>query len=197
MLAALTEPVQIDEHQLPSRRASASSSAASTTPPRPRLLKAADVTLYWAKSDGRNRWARFDPERNARDMTGAPSLLAAASAWRARGVRVLYQPIVGLDDRNMRGVEALVRWATRARPARARPVHQPGRGDRCHRAAGPRVLIEACERAAECNLEHPDAELFVSVNLAVRQASGPGPGRRRGRDPAEDRAAAPAAASWS
>jgi EAL domain-containing protein (putative c-di-GMP-specific phosphodiesterase class I) len=35
------------------------------------------------------------------------------------------------------------------------------------------VLIEACERAAEWNLDNPDAELFISVNLAVRQAHDP------------------------
>ena len=43
------------------------SDVASTTPAN--LVKSADVTLYWAKSDGRGRWAAFDAERNARDMT--------------------------------------------------------------------------------------------------------------------------------
>ena len=30
------------------------------------LLRSADIALTWAKSDGRNRWRRFDPDRNAR-----------------------------------------------------------------------------------------------------------------------------------
>ena len=69
VLAALTEPLQINEHQL---AVSASIGIVEcgvdeTTPTE--ALKAADVTLYWAKSDGRNRWTRFDPERNAKDMT--------------------------------------------------------------------------------------------------------------------------------
>lgn len=69
VLAVLTEPIVIDEHRLV---VSASIGVVEcqveeTTPAE--ILKAADVTLYWAKSDGRNRWVRFDPERHARDMT--------------------------------------------------------------------------------------------------------------------------------
>ncbi|MFD0748073.1 diguanylate cyclase domain-containing protein [Phytohabitans flavus] len=33
------------------------------------LMKAADTTLYWAKADGRDRWAIFDADRHASDVS--------------------------------------------------------------------------------------------------------------------------------
>jgi diguanylate cyclase (GGDEF)-like protein/PAS domain S-box-containing protein len=173
VLAALVEPLQIDEHQL---AVSASIGIVEcgvdeTTPTE--ALKAADVTLYWAKSDGRNRWARFDPERNARDMTRYTLSAGLLPGLEREEFRVLYQPIIGMDDGRVRGVEALVRWA--------HPTFGLLGPDQFIALAeetgaivplGRRVLIEACERAAEWNAEHAD-ELFVSVNLAVRQAQDP------------------------
>ena len=32
------------------------------------LMRAADITLYWAKADGKDRWALFDPERSTREV---------------------------------------------------------------------------------------------------------------------------------
>ena len=32
-------------------------------------MKAADTTLYWAKADGKDRWALFDADRHAREVT--------------------------------------------------------------------------------------------------------------------------------
>jgi diguanylate cyclase (GGDEF)-like protein/PAS domain S-box-containing protein len=175
VLTALREPVTVDEQRL-SMSASigvVECRAADMTPDE--ALKAADVTLYWAKSDGRDRWARFDPVRNARDMTRytlAAELLPALD----RGEFVVeYQPIVGLADGRVHGVEALVRWAHptlgRLGPDRFIDLaEQTG----AIVPLGLQVLTEACTRGAERYRTHPDGELFVSVNLAVRQAQDPG-----------------------
>ncbi len=32
------------------------------------LVRAADITLYWAKAEGKARWAIFDPERSLREV---------------------------------------------------------------------------------------------------------------------------------
>ena len=171
VLEALTEPLQIDEHQL---AVSASigiveCGVEETTPTE--ALKAADVTLYWAKSDGRNRWACFDAERNARDMTRYTLSAGLLPGLEREEFQVLYQPIVGLDDGQVRGVEALVRWR-HPTFGRLGPDQFIDLAEETGAIVplGRRVLIEACERAAEWNAEHPDNELFVSVNLAVRQA---------------------------
>jgi len=174
VLAALTEPLRINEHQL---AVSASIGIVEcgvdeTTPTE--ALKAADVTLYWAKSDGRNRWARFDQERNAKDMTRYTLSAGLLPGLEREEFLVLYQPIVGLDDGRVRGVEALVRWM-HPTFGLIGPDHFIYLAEETGAIVplGRRVLIEACERAAEWNAEHPDNELFVSVNLAVRQAHDP------------------------
>ncbi|HXV94079.1 MAG TPA: EAL domain-containing protein, partial [Pseudonocardia sp.] len=174
VLAELTEPVDVDEHQLV---VSASigvveSCVGETTPAD--LLKAADVTLYWAKSEGRNRWSRFDPERNARDMTRYTLSATLQPGLERDEFRVEYQPIVGLGDGRTRGVEALVRW-THPELGLLGPDQfiDIAEENGAIVALGRRVLVEACEQAAAWNAAHPGVELFVSVNLAVRQAHDP------------------------
>ncbi|MGW0332140.1 putative bifunctional diguanylate cyclase/phosphodiesterase [Streptomyces sp. NPDC003011] len=135
------------------------------------LMQAADTTLYWAKADGKARWTLFDPERNAHRMTRQ----ALASTLRPaieRGEFVLeYQPLVGMEDGRLRGVEALVRWN---HPQFG--VLTPNRfiglaeEDGSIVQLGRWVLATACRQARQWQLDHPDEPpIFVSVNVAVRQ----------------------------
>lgn len=143
--------------------------AAGTTPTG--LMQAADTTLYWAKADGKSRWTLFDPERNAHRMTrqALSSMLRPAIE---RGEFALdYQPLVGMADGRVHGVEALVRW------------HHPQFGtltpnrfiglaeeDGSIVQLGRWVLATACRQARRWQLERPDEPpIFVSVNVAVRQ----------------------------
>ncbi|MFE9772995.1 putative bifunctional diguanylate cyclase/phosphodiesterase [Streptomyces sp. NPDC005931] len=143
--------------------------AAGTTPTA--LMQAADTTLYWAKADGKARWTLFDPERNAHRMTRQ----ALASALRPaidRGEFTLeYQPLVGMEDDRVHGVEALVRWN---HPQFG--VLTPNRfiglaeEDGSIVPLGRWVLRTACRQARDWQVEHPDEPpIFVSVNVAVRQ----------------------------
>jgi diguanylate cyclase (GGDEF)-like protein/PAS domain S-box-containing protein len=175
VLAALRKPVTVGEHHL-----SVSASVGvvecrveDMTPAE--ALKAADVTLYWAKSDGRDRWARFDPERNARDMTRYTLAAGLLPALDREEFVVEYQPIVELADRRVRGVEALVRWA-HPTLGRLSPDQFIDLAEETGAIVplGLWVLTDACTRAADRHRTHPESELFVSVNLAVRQAHDPG-----------------------
>ncbi len=174
VLASLAEPVEVGEHLL---TASASiglvdALVEDTTPAE--LLKSADVTLYWAKADGRGRWARFDAARNARDMERYTLSATMLPGLQRDEFLVEYQPIVRLAGGSTWGVEALVRWV---HPALGRlgPDQFIGLAEESGAIVqlGLRVLTEACERGARWNADHPDAPLVVSVNLAVRQAQEP------------------------
>ncbi|MEV7288093.1 EAL domain-containing protein [Streptomyces sp. NPDC093252] len=135
------------------------------------LMQAADTTLYWAKADGKDRWTLFDPERNAHRMTRQ----ALASTLRPaieRGEFVLeYQPLVGMADGKLSGVEALVRWNHpqfgMLTPNRFITLAEE---DGAIVPLGRWVLATACRQARRWQLDHPDEEpIFVSVNVAVRQ----------------------------
>ncbi|WP_105975630.1 putative bifunctional diguanylate cyclase/phosphodiesterase [Streptomyces geranii] len=143
--------------------------AAGTTPTG--LMQVADTTLYWAKADGKSRWTLFDPERNAHRMT-RQALSSTLRPAIERGEFALdYQPLVGMADGRVHGVEALVRW------------HHPQFGtltpnrfiglaeeDGSIVQLGRWVLATACRQARRWQLERPDEPpIFVSVNVAVRQ----------------------------
>lgn len=134
------------------------------------LMQAADTTLYWAKVDGRARWTLFDPERNAHRMTRQALSSTLRPAVERGEFTLEFQPIVGLSDDALHGVEALVRW-------RHPELGMLGPGQFIGLAEengsivqlGRWVLAESCRQARRWQLEHNGPALFVSVNVAVRQ----------------------------
>ncbi|MFF5567238.1 putative bifunctional diguanylate cyclase/phosphodiesterase [Streptomyces sp. NPDC012623] len=171
VLAALQRPFD-----LAGQRLSVSASigvveraAEGTTPTG--LMQAADTTLYWAKADGKARWTLFDPERNANRMTRQALTSTLRPAVEREEFVLQYQPLVGMGDGVVRGVEALVRWnhpqfGTLA-PNRFIGIAEE---DGSIVQLGRWVLRTACRQARQWQLDHPHtAPLFVSVNVAVRQ----------------------------
>ncbi|MGV9992929.1 putative bifunctional diguanylate cyclase/phosphodiesterase [Streptomyces sp. NPDC003374] len=135
------------------------------------LMQAADTTLYWAKADGKARWTLFDPERNAHRMT-RQALVSTLRAAVERGEFTLeYQPLVGMDDGRLRGVEALVRWRhPQFGTLTPNRFIQLAEEDGSIVPLGRWILATACRQARRWQLDHPDAPpIFVSVNVAVRQ----------------------------
>ncbi|MFD6342045.1 MULTISPECIES: putative bifunctional diguanylate cyclase/phosphodiesterase [unclassified Streptomyces] len=135
------------------------------------LMQAADTTLYWAKADGKARWTLFDPERNAHRMTRQALTSTLRPAVEREEFVLQYQPLVGMADGVVRGVEALVRWnhpqfGTLA-PNRFIGIAEE---DGSIVQLGRWVLRTACRQARRWQLDHPHTRpLFVSVNVAVRQ----------------------------
>ncbi|MFE7568130.1 putative bifunctional diguanylate cyclase/phosphodiesterase [Streptomyces sp. NPDC057539] len=135
------------------------------------LMQAADTTLYWAKADGKARWTLFDPERNAHRMTRQALTSTLRPAVEREEFVLQYQPLVGMADGVVRGVEALVRWnhpqfGTLA-PNRFIGIAEE---DGSIVQLGRWVLRTACRQARRWQVDHPHTRpLFVSVNVAVRQ----------------------------
>ncbi|SCG36570.1 putative bifunctional diguanylate cyclase/phosphodiesterase [Micromonospora inositola] len=173
-LAAVSAPVHVGDQQLAVSASIGIVECPAAETSVSELMKAADTTLYWAKAEGRGRWAVYDPERSAADIARS-ALAAGLPAALDRGEFVLhYQPIVSLLDDTMLAVEALVRW------------QHPDLGligpDRFIGLAeetglivrlGAWVLRQACRDAEGWRRAYPDARLVVSVNLAARQADDP------------------------
>jgi EAL domain-containing protein (putative c-di-GMP-specific phosphodiesterase class I) len=84
---------------------------------------------------------------------------------------VEYQPLVDMEDGEVRGVEALVRW-NHPQFGTLTPNRFIGLAEEDGSIVqlGRWVLATACRQARRWQLDHPDrAPLFVSVNVAVRQ----------------------------
>ncbi|WP_291410815.1 EAL domain-containing protein [Actinophytocola sp.] len=174
ILACVAEPVHVGGHRLTvSASVGIVERPVSTSTPAD-AMRDADVTLHWAKVDGKNRWACFDPERNAREIARITLSAAMPAALEREEFYVDYQPIVRLSDGALLGVEALVRWA-HPEFGRLGPDRFIGLAEETGLIVplGSWVLAQACaEAVAWARLG--GIEPMVSVNLAARQVAEPG-----------------------
>ncbi|NBE81942.1 putative bifunctional diguanylate cyclase/phosphodiesterase [Micromonospora rubida] len=174
-LAAVSAPVHVGDQQLAVSASIGIVECPCAETSASELMKAADTTLYWAKAEGRGRWAVYDPERSAQDIARS-ALVAGLPAALDRGEFVLhYQPIVSLRDSSMVAVEALVRWQ-HPELGLVGPDRFIGLAEETGLIVrlGEWVLRQACRDAEAWHREFPEANLVVSVNLAARQANDPG-----------------------
>ncbi|MCI4064800.1 EAL domain-containing protein [Micromonospora sp. R77] len=173
-LAAVSAPVHVGDQQLAVSASIGIVECPAGETSASELMKAADTTLYWAKAEGRGRWAVYDPERSAADIARS-ALAAGLPAALDRGEFVLhYQPIVSLLDGAMLAVEALVRWQ-HPELGLIGPDRFIGLAEETGLIVrlGEWVLGQACRDAESWRRAYPEAKLVVSVNLAARQADDP------------------------
>lgn len=172
ILAVVAEPVHIAGHHL-TVSASVGVVERSVFDASPtETMRDADVTLHWAKIDGKNRWASYDPERNAREIARITLSAAMPAALEREEFYVDYQPIVSLADGKLLGVEALVRWA-HPEFGRLGPDRFIGLAEETGLIVplGRWVLETACKQAMIWRAA--GATPTVSVNLAARQVAEP------------------------
>ncbi|WP_260478639.1 bifunctional diguanylate cyclase/phosphodiesterase [Kibdelosporangium aridum] len=161
----LSEPVYIGEHGV----AATASIGVVNRPPRnmdpSELLRASDMTLRRAKSNGRRQWELFHPEHHDRDRRTFSLAAAMPGAWENGELAVTYRPIVRLTDKEVVGTEATLRWD--------HPEHGLLCDERCLELAeetglilalGPWLLRTACEQLRW------DKTIPLSVNLTEQQA---------------------------
>ena len=74
------------------------------------LLKNADLAMYRAKSDGRGTYRLFDPEMDAKAQERRLLELDMRNAFVNGEFSLCYQPQVSLDQKEVVGFEALLRW---------------------------------------------------------------------------------------
>jgi diguanylate cyclase (GGDEF)-like protein len=79
------------------------------------IMRYADMALYRAKNEGRNRACIYDAAMDA-DLSNRKLLETdLREAIENNGLRLLYQPIVGKSGEDLIGVEALCRWTHHTR----------------------------------------------------------------------------------
>jgi diguanylate cyclase (GGDEF)-like protein len=74
------------------------------------LIKSADIALYQAKSDGRNRYRFFEPEMDALMQARRELETDLRKAIADEEFELFFQPLVNLEGQCISGFEALLRW---------------------------------------------------------------------------------------
>jgi diguanylate cyclase (GGDEF)-like protein/PAS domain S-box-containing protein len=135
------------------------------------LLRRADLAMYTAKSRGRGRCTEFDESMDEQASEHARLAADLSTAIERGELTLVYQPIVGLPDGELAGVEALLRWTHPVRgpvsPAEFVPV-----AERTGLIVplGAWVLYEACQQGATwLGGLGAAAPARISVNVSARQ----------------------------
>jgi diguanylate cyclase (GGDEF)-like protein len=129
------------------------------------LIKNADLALYKAKNEGRSTYHFFEPGMDAA-IQRRRSIEAGLRLALAKGeLRLVFQPLIGLQENRVTCLEALLRWDTADRgtisPAEFIPVAED---TGLIVPIGEWVLIEACQQAAMW-----PGNVRVAVNLSPVQ----------------------------
>lgn len=133
------------------------------------LMRAADIAMYVAKTEGRNRYHFYSEGMSAHSRERLHVEQGLRRAIDANSLEVHYQPQWELAERRIIGVEALVRWPTTdsgiVMPSRFISVAEDcGIIDRLGRW----VLRRACSEIA--GLTNQDGQqLRLAVNVSPRQ----------------------------
>jgi diguanylate cyclase (GGDEF)-like protein len=132
------------------------------------LLSNADLALYAAKGEGRNRWRSYERQLGLHAQSRRTLEIDLRAAIANETIEVHYQPINNAATREIVGCEALVRWRHPTRgyisPAEFIPIAEElGLMDELGRT----ILQRACNACASW----PE-RIFVAVNLSPLQVRG-------------------------
>jgi EAL domain-containing protein (putative c-di-GMP-specific phosphodiesterase class I) len=167
--ATLSQPVWVGEHELLPTVSLGIAMAPTDGQTPERLLKCADLALYRSKADGRDRIRFFSPEMDAAMLERLQLEKTIREAVANNGFELHYQPVFGVEGRELSGFEALIRLRDPDGKFIPPMVFIPVAEEiRLIDKIGTWVLREACKEAALW----PE-NLTVAVNLSPAQfASG-------------------------
>jgi len=135
------------------------------------LLRNADIAMYRAKSQGRDRYVIFDPEMHVQVLHRLQVENDFRRAMEQDEFRLVYQPIVSLNSLQIVGFEALLRWQHPTRGLLT-PEHFINIIEETDMICvlGEWVLLTACRQVGEWQAQRPaSAPLRLTVNLSVKQ----------------------------
>jgi diguanylate cyclase (GGDEF)-like protein len=174
ILARFARPMS-DHHLLVHASIGVATAPAGTAPDS--LLRDADVAMYAAKQRGKANWVRHHDGMDRPVLAHARIGGELRRALDAGEFRLVYQPIIALNDPGHRilGVEALVRWHHPTRGVIAPAEFVPAaEGTGLIVPLGRFVLAEACRQAVRWIDEFgPDVLQKIAPNVSVRQLHDP------------------------
>ncbi len=133
------------------------------------LMKNADTAMYRAKEAGRNNYQFYLADMNARSLERLAMETSMRAAIEQRQFELHYQPQIDVENGNIIGAEALIRWnhpaLGRVSPAHFIPLAEESG---LIQPIGEWVLRTACAQAARWQSQG-FVPFLVSVNVSARQ----------------------------
>lgn len=110
ILNVIEKPIQIEQHKL-----KITASLGISYYPRDgldyeTLLKTSDLSMYYAKDNGRNNYRVYEPEMNRRIINHMLLDTLIRDALKNKEIYLVYQPLIDLKKLQVVGFEALMRW---------------------------------------------------------------------------------------
>jgi diguanylate cyclase (GGDEF)-like protein/PAS domain S-box-containing protein len=174
ILQALSMPFQISGSRI-SLSASVGIAASDSDSSADTLVRNADIAMYRAKSNGKAQWVAYDPLMRAAAMERLQLENDLEKALAGEEFRLMYQPLVRLETKEIVGFEALLRWDHPTlgliMPDRFIPIAEDS-GSIV--PIGLWVLRTACQVGARWQCDYPRLPpLTMAVNLSARQLATP------------------------
>jgi diguanylate cyclase (GGDEF)-like protein len=169
IIAAVSEPYDIDGHQVVIGASIGIAVGPSDGVSSDEIMRNADLALYRAKGDGRGAFRFFEPEMDAQMQARRALECDLRKALPAGEFELYYQPVVDLATNRISGLEALIRW------------HHPQRG-----LVAPGTFIPLAEETGlivplgewairqACATAASWGDLKIAVNLSPAQFRSPG-----------------------
>ena len=131
------------------------------------LLSRADLALYRAKQVGRGSWMIYDPEIARLRARRRDLELSIKRALRDREFDLALQPKLSLEDGEVHGVEALLRWYDPVKGEHVSPGEFIPVAESSHLIIDidRHVIREGCRKAMAFHREH-GIDLAIAVNLS-------------------------------
>ncbi len=137
------------------------------------LLRNADVAMYGAKSKGKNRFVVFEPAMHLNLLAQIELEKDLREAIDSNQLNLNYQPILSMQNGQITGMEALVRWNHPVH-GMVPPVEFIALAEKSGLivSLGRWILLETCLRSKELFDKH-GAGLTVTINISGKQLEHP------------------------
>jgi diguanylate cyclase (GGDEF)-like protein/PAS domain S-box-containing protein len=169
VLSLLEKPFKVDNHTLKITGSLGISYYPRDGADYETLMKNADLSMYHAKDSGRNTYRTFESEMNQRVVNHVQLDNALSYALKKKEFYLVYQPLIDLKKNRVVGLEALIRWQSKAlghvSPMDFIPMAEE---NGLIIQIGEWVLEEACSQVMKWR-KKGFKDLLVAVNISGRQ----------------------------